>query len=112
MEDGFIRAATLDDVAPGTLLAVELQGRRVCLANADGEIYAVQDNCTHKDFPLSAGELEDEQLTCAWHGARFDLATGRALCLPAVKPVRTYEVRVQDGEIFVQLESRTERATS
>lgn len=99
--DTFVRVAALDDVPPGTLLGVEVAGARVCLANVDGEIYALQDNCSHKDFPLSAGELDDGQLECSWHGARFDVESGRALCLPAIRPVRTYDVKVEDGQIFV-----------
>jgi len=97
----FVRVATLEDVPPGTLLGVEVGEDRICLANVDGEIYALADNCTHQEFPLSAGLLEEDQLECAWHGARFDVTTGRALCLPAIRPVRTYEVRVEEGTILV-----------
>ena len=101
---GFVRAAALEDVPPGSLLAVEIQGHRICLANTEGEIYALRDNCSHKDFPLSAGELDEHQLECAWHGARFDVRDGRALRIPAVKPVQTYEVKVESAEILVRLE--------
>ncbi|MBI4545966.1 MAG: non-heme iron oxygenase ferredoxin subunit [Gemmatimonadetes bacterium] len=97
----FVWVARLGDVEPGKLLGVEVGGRRICLANVEGEIYAFQDNCTHKDFPLSAGALEDGRIECAWHGARFDVATGRAVALPAIKPLHTYEVRVEGGEIYV-----------
>jgi nitrite reductase/ring-hydroxylating ferredoxin subunit len=64
---------------------------KVCLAHADGRIYAFRDNCTHRDFPLSAGEIDDGTIECTWHGARFDMASGRATRLPAIKPVRTYD---------------------
>jgi len=97
----FRRVASLADLPPGTLLGVEVDGVRVCLANVDGQVYALRDNCSHKEFPLSAGELEDGQLVCAWHGARFALDTGRATRLPAIKPVATFEVRVEDGDILV-----------
>ncbi len=96
-----VRVASLEEVPPGSLLGVEVGGERVCLANVDGEIYALADNCSHQEFPLSAGILEDDQLECGWHGARFDVTDGRALCLPAIRPVKTYEVRVEDGAIFV-----------
>jgi nitrite reductase/ring-hydroxylating ferredoxin subunit len=99
----FVRAAALAEVPPGTLLGVEVEGRAICLANADGTIYAFQDNCSHKDFPMHSGELDGTQIECAWHGARFDVATGRALRLPAIKPIRTHEVKVEDGEIHVAL---------
>lgn len=98
---GYVRVAALEEVPPGTLLGVELGEERICLANVDGEIYALGDNCSHQDFPLSAGTLEDDQLECAWHGARFDVTDGRALCLPAIRPVKTYEVRVEDGAIWI-----------
>lgn len=104
MADRFVRVASLDDVPPGTLLGVEADGHRICLVNTEGEIYALRDNCSHRDFPLSAGELDGDELECTWHGARFDVRTGRALCLPAVRPVKTYEVRVEEGEIYVGLD--------
>ena len=103
--DAYVRAAALADVPPGSLRAVQVNGQHVCLANADGEIYAFKDNCSHKDFPLSEGTLEGTEIECAWHGARFDITTGRALRLPAIKPIHTYEVRVEDGEIFVALDA-------
>jgi 3-phenylpropionate/trans-cinnamate dioxygenase ferredoxin component len=97
----FVRVAALADVPPNTLLHVDVDDERVCLAHADGRIYAFRDNCTHRDFPLSEGTIEDGTIECTWHGARFDMATGRATRLPAIKPVRTYEVRVEDGDILV-----------
>jgi 3-phenylpropionate/trans-cinnamate dioxygenase ferredoxin component len=101
---GFVRVASLADVQPNTLLQVELDDLKVCLANADGQIYAFKDNCSHRDFPLSAGELDDGTVECTWHGARFDMASGRALRLPAIKPIRTYEVHVENGEILIALD--------
>jgi 3-phenylpropionate/trans-cinnamate dioxygenase ferredoxin subunit len=97
------RVASLAELPPNTLLSVEVDGAKVCLANADGTVYAFRDNCTHKEFPLSAGAIEDTQVECAWHGARFDLETGRAVRLPAIKPVTTYEVRVEGDDILVAL---------
>ena len=99
-----VRVASLEEVPPGTLLGVEVGDERICLANVDGEIYALADNCSHQEFPLSAGMLEEDQLECGWHGARFDVTNGKALCLPAIRPVKTYEVRVEDGAIYVAAE--------
>jgi nitrite reductase/ring-hydroxylating ferredoxin subunit len=99
-----VRVASLDDVPPGTLRSVEVEGTPICLANAEGTIYAVRDNCSHRDFPLSEGTLHGgATIECAWHGARFDLKTGRAIRLPAIKPVKTFEVVVEDREIKVRL---------
>jgi 3-phenylpropionate/trans-cinnamate dioxygenase ferredoxin component len=99
-----VRVASVDELPPGTLRSVEVDGFAICLVNADGEIYAVRDNCSHRDFPLSEGTLHGgATLECAWHGARFDLKTGRALRLPAIKPVKTYEVVIENGEIKVRI---------
>jgi 3-phenylpropionate/trans-cinnamate dioxygenase ferredoxin component len=100
----FVRVAAVAEVPPGTLLAVDVGEISVCLANADDQIYAFRNNCSHRDFQLDTGDLEGERVTCAWHGARFDIRTGRALSLPAIKPIVTYEVRVENGDIFVAVE--------
>jgi 3-phenylpropionate/trans-cinnamate dioxygenase ferredoxin component len=101
LPEGYVRAASLADVPPNTLHQVEVGGVNVCLANADGQVYAFGDNCSHRDFPLHSGELEDGTVECAWHGARFDIATGRATRLPAIKPIRTYDVQVDGDDIYV-----------
>ncbi|HEX6133441.1 MAG TPA: non-heme iron oxygenase ferredoxin subunit [Longimicrobiales bacterium] len=100
----FVRVASESDVPPNSLLSVEVGDIRVCLAHADGRIYAFKDNCTHRDFPLSAGTIEDGEIECTWHGAKFDMASGRATRLPAIKPVQTFEVRVENGEILIAVE--------
>ena len=99
----YTRVASLDEVPEGTLFGVVMDGHRVCLANVDGEIYALQDNCSHQDFPLSAGCIEDGRIECAWHGARFDPASGRAVALPAIRPVKTFDVRVDGDDVLVDL---------
>lgn len=95
------RVASLDDVAPGSTMRVEIGDTGICLCNIDGTIYALRDNCSHKDFPLSEGELDGARIECKWHGARFDVPSGRAVQLPAIRPVKTYEVRVEGTEIWV-----------
>lgn len=99
----FRRVVSLSELPPNTLLSVTVDDEKVCLANADGRVYAFRDNCTHKEFPLSAGAIVGSQVECAWHGARFELGTGRAVRLPAIKPLATCEVRVEDGDILIEL---------
>ena len=102
MNDTFVKVAHLSDLTAGEPLGVEtLDGEAVCLVLVDGEVYAFQDRCSHRDFPLSSGRLDDGQIECAWHGARFDVRTGRALCLPAIKAIRIYEVKVENDEIYI-----------
>ncbi len=96
------RLASLADVPPNTLLSVEVGEFKVCLANADGRIYAFRDNCSHRDFPMSAGSIHGgATIECAWHGGRFDMATGKAIRLPAIKPIQTYEVTLDGDDILV-----------
>jgi 3-phenylpropionate/trans-cinnamate dioxygenase ferredoxin component len=102
---GWVRVAAEADVPPNTLLHVDVGDEKVCLANADGQVYAFRDNCSHRDFPLSAGTIDEGTVECTWHGARFDMATGRATQLPAIKPIRTYEVRVENGDILIALDA-------
>jgi 3-phenylpropionate/trans-cinnamate dioxygenase ferredoxin subunit len=100
----FVRAASLAELPPGTLLGVEVEDRAVCLANADGTIYAFRDNCSHREYPLHDGALDGTRLECAWHGGKFDLGSGgRAVGLPAIKPIEMYEVRIEGDDVLVAL---------
>lgn len=101
----FVKVATAKEIGEGEVLAAEACGKAVCLARADDVIYAFADNCSHRDFPLSQGELDpdDCSITCEWHGARFDIRTGKALALPATKPIPVYPCRVEGDDIFVDV---------
>ena len=98
----FVRVARTRDIAPGELLRVEVAGRLVCLANVDGVMYAVDDECTHIGGALSDGELEGCVLTCPVHLARFDVRDGRVLRGPAREDVRTYTVRVEGEDVLIE----------
>ena len=100
----FVRLAETVEVAPGQVKVYELHGRRIALCNVDGSFYAIDDVCTHDGGSLDQGELDGHQIECPRHGARFDVRSGRALTLPAVMPVRSYPVRVEDGVVEVGLE--------
>jgi 3-phenylpropionate/trans-cinnamate dioxygenase ferredoxin subunit len=103
---GFVKVATLGEVPPGTAKQVRVDGRLVAIANVRGTIYAVDDTCTHEDESLSAGPVVGEIIVCPKHGSRFHLPTGRVLSLPAVRPVRTYAVKVEGDDILLSPESR------
>ena len=90
-----------DDLAPGELRAVDVGGRRICLAKVDQTVYAVSDTCTHEEVSLSEGEIWDGSVQCPQHGSLFDLATGEVTGMPAQIPVETFSVQVEDGTIFV-----------
>ena len=102
MADGWVRVASLADVPPDSVKGVETDGVRIALANVDGDLYALEDECSHQDFPLSDGELEGTELECIYHGAKFDVCSGRATQLPAIRPVKTFDVEIRDGDVFIQ----------
>lgn len=100
------KAAALSELVPGgAVLGVEVAGRRVALARVDDAVYAFADNCSHRDFPLSLGEVDAEActVTCEWHGAAFDIRTGAPLCAPATRPIAVYETKVEDGAVWVEV---------
>ena len=103
-EPRWARVAAVSEVPKGGLRAVSTDIGAVVLANVDGDIYALEDRCSHQDYPLSAGELEGDELECPFHGARFDVCSGRALQLPAITPVRSFQVDVRDGDIHIRLD--------
>jgi 3-phenylpropionate/trans-cinnamate dioxygenase ferredoxin subunit len=99
----FIKVAEVSDLEDGELLAVEVDGEPVCLVKVDGDVYAFAGECTHIGGPLDEGELDGDVLTCPWHGARFNVRTGKVLRGPARQDIPTYEVRVDNDDILVSL---------
>lgn len=98
-----VAVARLDDVAPGTMLMVQVDGTDILLVNLNGTIRATQGVCSHEYFELDRGFLTADTLTCALHLSRFDLETGEALDPPAELPLMTYPANVEDGEIVLEL---------
>jgi len=91
------------DVPSGTGQCIEVEGRKIALFNIDGRFYAVDETCTHRGGPLSQGDVEGRQVTCPWHGARFDLETGNVLGPPAPRPVGAYRVIVEGDRVKLEL---------
>ena len=104
MEDsGFEAVAKVDDVpGEGTFGVVKTTGEPVCLIRHAGRITAVSDTCTHQEFAISLGDvLADGTIQCAWHGARFDCATGAVRQGPATDPLPVFVVKIEDGMVLV-----------
>ena len=93
--------AKVSETPPGTISVHEVAGKRIALCNVNGRIYAIDDVCTHDGGPLDQGELQDNLVECPRHGAKFDVTTGRAVVLPAVRPVKTYPVEIDDDNVKV-----------
>lgn len=94
------------DLAPGEMRLVDAGGRKVGVFRcAAGELMAIEDRCSHDDGPLAEGSFDAELCTveCPRHGSSFDLKTGRPKSLPAFRPVDTFTVRVEDGQVKLEV---------
>ena len=97
------RVAEEADIEAGTAIVVTAGGKRIALCNSGDGIYAIDDRCSHDGGPLDQGKLLDHRIECPRHGAQFDITTGRALTLPAIRPIKTYNVRIEDGAVDVEV---------
>lgn len=100
-EASYTLVARLSDLAPGRLKRVIVDDRLIALACVGGEVFAVDDDCTHISGPLDQGELCAYTLTCPLHLARFDIRDGRVLRGPARDPLPTYSVYIEGDAIYV-----------
>ena len=95
-----IRVCALADLSPGEATRV-VAHVPVAVFNADGELFAIDDTCTHQDASLSEGWLEDCMIECPLHGSLFDVTTGEAVSLPATGNAGKYDLKVEDGTVYL-----------
>ena len=100
-----IDVCPVEELPPGSVKIVYAGPLAVGVYNLSGELFALEDRCSHDDGPLCEGDFdaEDGIAICPRHGANIDIRTGRALTLPAVEPVETFPVRVDDGMVKVEV---------
>jgi nitrite reductase/ring-hydroxylating ferredoxin subunit len=96
----FVTVARADELAPGEIRRLTAGEDEIALARVGNEFYALQSACLHLKGPLGEGRLEDHLLTCPWHGWQYDVRTGKNDFDLAIQ-LRTYEVKVEDGEVRV-----------
>ena len=102
----FVRLASLAELEVDRGHRVELSDDgevAVALVRSQDGVYATEDRCSHEDYPLSEGWVEDHTLECALHGSRFDLKSGEPDSPPAVRPVRVFPVRLEAEDVLVDL---------
>jgi 3-phenylpropionate/trans-cinnamate dioxygenase ferredoxin component len=99
----FVKVATIDEMTSQAARCIEVEGEKVALFKGEDAFCALSDTCTHRGGPLSDGEVEGTEVTCPWHGAKFDLRTGAVLGPPARTGVRSYPVRVTGRDIEVEI---------
>jgi 3-phenylpropionate/trans-cinnamate dioxygenase ferredoxin component len=105
------RACAASEVEAGSSIRVDLplaDGKEASLAivhTEDGRYFAVDDTCSHGQVSLSEGEVTGHEIECWGHGARFDLATGSPVSLPATAPIRTFPIRIDGGDVLVDVDA-------
>lgn len=94
---------SLSDLVASQRLEAEVAGFLVRVVRVGGTLYAFEDRCTHDDSPFDDAPIEDSEIICPRHGARFCLRTGEALTPPAYEPLRVFEARESGGRIEVRV---------
>lgn len=101
MDKPYVAVATVDDIPRGKFIKVNVEQRPFIVARVAERFYAVADNCSHEDYPLSYGCLDGARIKCSLHGSRFSLETGAPEDEPADEPIATYRVVVSEGQVWL-----------
>ncbi len=96
---GWVDVGGREDLESSSRLEADVDGYRVRVVLVSGTLYAFEDRCTHDDSPFDDATIEDCEIICPRHGARFSLRDGAALSPPAYEPLRIFEVRDSAGRI-------------
>ncbi len=99
----FVPVAKLSEIPDQTVKCVQVEGRSIALFNIGGLLYALDDTCTHEGGPLSEGLIYGEEVECPWHGARFNITTGKVTLDPATEGVVRYNLRLNGDDIEVEV---------
>jgi len=99
----FVRVCAAGDIPDPGKQVFEVDDRFVVVCHVGGQFYALDDQCTHDGGPLGEGELDGLKLICPRHGAQFDIRTGAALTMPAVRATASHEVKVEEGNVLVKM---------
>lgn len=97
--------ASKSDIPEGTCKQIDVGGAKVALFNVNGTIHAIGGTCTHQGGPLGEGDLDGSIVTCPWHGAQFDVTTGKVVGPPAMKDVPQYQVVVDGDDVHIDITS-------
>jgi len=97
----YVAVARATEITAGKFVKVNVEQRGFIIARVGDNYYAVEDNCSHEDYPLSYGCLDGDRIKCSLHGSRFSLETGTPEDEPADTPINTYRVQVADGQVWL-----------
>nr|WP_296633137.1 non-heme iron oxygenase ferredoxin subunit [Rhodoluna sp.] len=101
-----VRICAVEDIKPGKAIRVKVGENAIAIVRTKaGDVKAINDKCSHGEISLSEGFVDNETIECWAHGAKFSLTTGEALTLPAFEPVAVYEVIIDNGDIFLEIDA-------
>ncbi|MFS6779588.1 non-heme iron oxygenase ferredoxin subunit, partial [Staphylococcus aureus] len=101
-----VRICAVEDIKPGKAIRVKVGEEAIAIVRTKADqVYALNDKCSHGEISLSEGFVDNETIECWAHGAKFSLETGEALTLPAFEPVAKYEVIIDNGDIFLEIDA-------
>lgn len=100
----WVPVADENEIPRGGWKLVQLDDLDLALFNVDGQLSCIEDLCTHDGGNLVEGDFQGRVVTCPRHGAKFDVITGEALCLPAVIGTPVHTVRIRDGKVEVEID--------
>ena len=96
-----IELCELAQIEDEGLRAFDVEGESILITRIGDKVFAIENRCSHEDYPLEDGWVDEGHVCCSMHGAKFDPASGEALTLPAYENIKTYSVTISDGKIFV-----------
>ena len=99
----FTKVATRTQLSSAGKMLVEVDDRLVVLFQIEGQVYCIDDVCTHDGGPLSEGALDGTQIACPRHGAKFDVCTGKALSMPATEATVAHQVKLDGDDVLVRI---------
>ena len=101
MSQRWIEVASIDEIPPGSMKRVEIDGHRYLIAHAEDDFYAVDDQCSHEEVSLYLGCIQGDMIKCSLHGSRFSLKTGEAMEEPATEAIGTYALKREANKLFI-----------
>ena len=100
----FVKAIETAELSPGEGKQVDIEGLSIAVFNIEGNLYAIEGNCSHRGGSLGEGEVEGEVVTCPLHGAQFNVKTGQVMTLPAGSDMRRYTVKAEGADVLIELD--------
>ncbi|HEX9848328.1 MAG TPA: non-heme iron oxygenase ferredoxin subunit [Acidimicrobiia bacterium] len=101
-----VRVTELDQLPRGRGVKVTIGEHKIAMFRIEDDVYAIADRCSHAEASLAEGEIWDGCVECPRHGSEFDLKTGEPASLPATVPVPVYDVAIEDGTVYIEVEDQ------